>query len=310
MEAKKIKTFVSQDLLILNEHHLQLNEILEDNQNYTLYSCFSNIYHQIFYVEKLKMSTEVEEGAYCLSKCDHPNIIRIYEHFTNEKYSYFVFEPYQVKLLDYIKNHGVPSLPTITVFSKSIADIFRYLQIKGFSFSQFNPKDFVIDQYGRIKYCNYHLQRSNQIEISNTSSNDDFLTAFLPPEAFSNENYEATSANIWSYGVFIYFLSLGKLPWIVSQHSDIINAIKQLNFDNSSLTMSSRLGDVIKRCLVENPKERPTIHQILEMPFFSQKQVSTHLSSDRLKLKSKRKTSMPSLLLPHLGALSRHKNYI
>ena len=295
MEVIKYKNSVSQDIIILNEHHLELQKIVEENENYTLYSCLSNLYQQIFYVEKVMMSPEVEEGAYCLSKCDHPNIIRIYEQFTNERYSYFVFEPYQQKLLDYIQNRGVPSLSVITTFSKSIADIIRYSQFKGFSFSQINPRDFVIDQYGRIKYCNYHLQRAEQASIH--SFDDDFSTAFLPPEAINNDNFDTASANIWSYGVFLYFISLGKVPWLISQQTDVKTAITEMKMDHSSLTLSSRFGDVIKKCLSENPKERPTICQVLEMPFFSQKRVSSHVSADRLKLKSKRKGSMPSILI-------------
>ena len=288
------KAMFSDDIKIIQEHKYEIRCIVKQTEDVILYDCLSHYYKQTFFIERFPRNQETDEAKECLSCCDHPNIIRLYDHFSTVDYQYLVFEQYHQTLAEYIQTRGIPSYSRLVFLSTGIGDLLRYSFLKGIGFSKLEPSDFVIDIYGRIKYFGHSMQRLNKFTPKTYQS--DHINAFLPPEAQS-ESFDPVPANIYSYGAILYYISLGRHPWVVKESQTLSEAIQERQIDTSPLTMCSKLGDVIIKCLSKNSKERLTIQQVLDMPFFTQNQLPKHVSADRLKFNLKRKSSTPSILL-------------
>ena len=80
---------------------------------------------------------------------------------------------------------------------------------------------------------------------------------FYPPEWYTNSEYHAESSTVWSLGILLYSMVRGIVPFHTEE--DIRNA--EVEFDD---TFSSDCENIIRKCLIKNPKERASLLDILE----------------------------------------------
>jgi serine/threonine-protein kinase OSR1/STK39 len=95
---------------------------------------------------------------------------------------------------------------------------------------------------------------------------------WMAPEVIAQKQYDA-SADIWSLGITALELCNGRAP-----HSrDTPTRILQKILHNDAPTLDRKAGkhhysrefkEVIERCLVKDPSQRPTAAELLETPFF------------------------------------------
>jgi serine/threonine-protein kinase OSR1/STK39 len=105
----------------------------------------------------------------------------------------------------------------------------------------------------------------------------------MAPEVIAQKQYDA-SADIWSLGITALELCNGRAP-----HSrDTPTRILQKILHNDPPTLDRKAGkhiysrefkEVIERCLVKDPTQRPTAAELLETPFFKGAKRKSHLVS-------------------------------
>ena len=87
--------------------------------------------------------------------------------------------------------------------------------------------------------------------------------AFLPPElcVTNHGGISGKAADIWSMGVSLYCLRLGRIPFERSGVLDMYEAIKndEVEFDSDC---EPELVDLLKRVLDKNPKTRITMAEM------------------------------------------------
>jgi len=95
----------------------------------------------------------------------------------------------------------------------------------------------------------------------------------MAPEIVKMEQYDQ-SCDIWSLGVIIYNLFLGKLPFngkdLKELQFNIVN--EELEYNESDWGgFSADALDFIKKCLIRDPKERPSADVLLNHAWFQMK---------------------------------------
>ena len=89
--------------------------------------------------------------------------------------------------------------------------------------------------------------------------------AYMAPEILENKGY-SLEVDIWSLGVIMYYLIIGKLPFNKPNQEDI----KRVSYTFPKKAIISRAAkSLIEQILVKDPKERPSLKQILRHDFFT-----------------------------------------
>ena len=89
--------------------------------------------------------------------------------------------------------------------------------------------------------------------------------AYMAPEILENMGY-SLEVDIWSLGVIMYYLIIGKLPFNKPNQEDI----KSVSYTFPKKAIISRAAkSLIEQILVKDPKERPSLKQILRHDFFT-----------------------------------------
>ena len=88
--------------------------------------------------------------------------------------------------------------------------------------------------------------------------------AYMAPEIFENMGY-SLEVDIWSLGIIMYYLIIGKPPFKPNQED-----IKSVSYTFPKKAIISRAAkSLIEQILVKDPKERPSLKQILRHDFFT-----------------------------------------
>ena len=89
--------------------------------------------------------------------------------------------------------------------------------------------------------------------------------AYMAPEILENMGY-SLEVDIWSLGVIMYYLIIGKLPFNKPNQEDI----KRVSYTFPKKAIISRAAkSLIEQILVKDPKKRPSLKQILRHDFFT-----------------------------------------
>ena len=89
--------------------------------------------------------------------------------------------------------------------------------------------------------------------------------AYMAPEILENMGY-SLEVDIWSLGVIMYYLIIGKLPFNKKNQEDIKSV--SYTFPKKAI-ISKAAKSLIEQILVKDPKERPSLKQILKHDFFT-----------------------------------------
>lgn len=93
---------------------------------------------------------------------------------------------------------------------------------------------------------------------------------YIAPEILDEKSGHSYPVDIWSLGVIIYTLIIGKPPFETPEVKSTYRKIKANNYvfpDHA--TISENAKDLIRSILKTNPDERPTLDKILEHPFLT-----------------------------------------
>ncbi|KAF1387456.1 hypothetical protein PFLUV_G00078900 [Perca fluviatilis] len=136
------------------------------------------------------------------------------------------------------------------------------------------PANFVIVN-ASLKLIDFGIANSIQPDVTSIMKDSQVGTLnYMPPEAIRDPSSKAGKANskispkgdVWSLGCILYCMTYGKTPFqsitnqIAKMHA-IIDPSHRIEFPD---ILEKDLLDVLKRCLVRNPRERISIAELLE----------------------------------------------
>jgi serine/threonine protein kinase len=89
---------------------------------------------------------------------------------------------------------------------------------------------------------------------------------YLSPEIIESKPYDSKS-DIWSLGVLLYEMMTFKMPFNANSLASLIIKITRGNYIPPPVIYTKDLRELVSKCLTLDPKNRPTIKEILGMPF-------------------------------------------
>ena len=200
-----------------------------------------------------------------LKSLDHPNIVKLYEFFEDDKYFHLVTEFVGGgELFDYIITSKLMSESIAAGFMQQIFSGITYFHSKKIVHRNIKPENLLLDT-GLLTTAIKIIDFSSSI-LTTTRLNKMYgATYYIAPEVLKGDYDE--KCDVWSCGVILYILLSGKPPFYGRNDKEIAGKIEKGEYSlRGSLwdNISMSCKNLIKRLLDYNPLKRISAKDALE----------------------------------------------
>ena len=193
-----------------------------------------------------------------LIKLDHPNIIKLYEIFENEKYIYLIMElctggELFNKIIEKTENGEIFNEREAANYFRQIILAISYCHNKKIAHRDLKPENILLlsnDKNSPIKLIDFGM--SKFYKEKNEMSEYVGTAYYISPEVLEGK-YDS-KCDIWSAGVILYLLLSGTLPFDGENEEEIFEKIKMKKYDfcnNEWEFISDEAKDLIKGMLCD-----------------------------------------------------------
>lgn len=211
----------------------------------------------------------VEREIVVMKLIDHPNIMRLYDVWETSTSLYLILEYVQGgELFDYLCAKGRRPTSEVLGYFQQIICAVDYCHRFNIAHRDLKLENILIDQDANIKVADFGMatwQDSSRGKLLRTSCGSPHYAA---PEIISGKPYNGASADIWSCGVILYALLAARLPFDDDDCPTLLQKISTGRFVMPP-DIDARAQDLIWRMLTTDVRQRITMPEIMQHPFFT-----------------------------------------
>jgi serine/threonine protein kinase len=216
-----------------------------------------------------KMTEQINREIEIMYKINHPHIIKLINHFEDDQNLYLIMELGAKGQLFSLLNkyrHGFDQTRAAQ-YMREIISAVKYLH----SFDppiihrDIKPENILLDENGRCKLADFGW--SNYVNPDKVRVTFCGTPEYLAPEMVNKIGHD-TSVDIWALGVLCFELLTGKLPFNGRNNKELFSNIGALNINWPENDFNPLAKNLIIKILKKNPKERPSLDEILTQPWF------------------------------------------
>ena len=253
------------DKEFLKENGLEIVKALGSGGYGTVYLVKSQKYNQEFALKQIHKQINITQESEMLSRLDCPNIVRLYGTYTFGNCKYLLEEYCPKTIQDEINDKKHFKKYEIVFFMKGVLNALDFCHSHNISHGDIKPSNFLIDNYGRIKLCDFGLSIGH-ID-SQLCDNYSGSLCFMAPEVLAKKPYNRFLSDMWSFGVAFYMIITRQVPWRGNSKKQLVQSIA---FDKIHLGIikDHQLASIIEKCLQRDPTKRPSPGELLKHPLF------------------------------------------
>ncbi|KAL3427105.1 hypothetical protein PVAG01_00614 [Phlyctema vagabunda] len=211
------------------------------------------------------MAGRVEREIEYLQLLRHPHIIKLYTVIKTSAEIIMVLEYAGGELFDYIVQNGKMREDEARRFFQQIICAVEYCHRHKIVHRDLKPENLLLDENLNVKIADFGL--------SNIMTDGNFLKTscgspnYAAPEVINGKLYAGPEVDVWSCGVILYVLIVGRLPFDDEHIPSLFAKIGKGAYVVPNY-MSSGSAALIKKMLAVNPVHRATIDEIRQDPWF------------------------------------------
>ncbi|KAK0471084.1 CAMK/CAMKL/Kin1 protein kinase [Armillaria novae-zelandiae] len=195
----------------------------------------------------------------------HPYVCGMREMITHANHYYMVFEYVNGgQMLDYIISHGRLRERVARKFARQIGSALDYCHRNNVVHRDLKIENILISQTGNIKIIDFGL--SNLYDPVAHLSTFCGSLYFAAPELLNAKVYTGPEVDVWSFGVVLYVLVCGKVPFD-DQSMPALHAKIKRGLVEYPVWLSSECRSLLSRMLVTNPAARAPLSEVLGHPW-------------------------------------------
>ena len=202
---------------------------------------------------------------------NHPNIIKTYEIFENEKYYYIIMDYCKGgELFDYIVKKGRLNEEETSFFFYQIINGLEYIHSKNIVHRDLKPENLLLTDKNKLKIIDFglsnyfNLNKENKTKLLKTPCGS---PCYAAPEMVSGNKYNGFKTDIWAIGIVLYAMIVGYLPFEDSDNDILFQKILDCDIEFPEFLNELSI-DIIKKILNSNCDERYTISDIKRHQFY------------------------------------------
>jgi len=213
------------------------------------------------------MAGRVEREIQYLQLLRHPHIIKLYTVITTPTDIIMVLEYAGGELFDYLVKHGkMPEIKARRFFQQIVCAV-EYCHRHKIVHRDLKPENLLLDTELNVKIADFGL--------SNIMTDGNFLKTscgspnYAAPEVISGKLYAGPEVDVWSCGVILYVLLVGRLPFDDEYIPALFKKISSGTYSTPPF-VSSGARHIIHKMLKVSPIQRITIQEIRQDPWFNE----------------------------------------
>lgn len=194
---------------------------------------------------------------------NHPNLLKA-SYFDIADGSPFLVMQYcsQGSLNARLMEQGTIAENDIARITFQIGGALAYLHNKGILHQDIKPDNILIDDDGNFLLTDFGISSRLRSTLRKATTSSGALTvAYAPPERFDQMPRNTEASDVFSFGVMLYELCDGDVPWMGSGGITLLSGSK---VPMVSEKYSEGLRKIIKACMVRDMSLRPTPEQLAD----------------------------------------------
>ena len=200
----------------------------------------------------------------------HPNIVKLYGHFEDNTYCYFIMEYMSGgNIYSLVPKYGYNKISPQLVASilKDVISAIYYLHHMNppIIHRDIKPENILINNEMKAKLTDFGW--SNYLDTFSKRTTMCGTPVYLAPELVNNTGHDHR-VDIWCIGVLMFELLTGHPPWMGEDVQTLKYNISRMKI-NWQKHMDPDAVDLIKKILRYNPEERISLRNMLIHPFFT-----------------------------------------
>ncbi|XP_065691492.2 dual specificity protein kinase TTK isoform X3 [Patagioenas fasciata] len=212
-------------------------------------------------------------------------IIRLYGYEITDHHIYMVMECGNIDLNSWLKKKKNIDPLERKSYWKNMLEAVHTIHEYGIIHSDLKPANFLIVD-GMLKLIDFGIANQMQPDVTSIIKDSQVGTMnYMPPEAIKDmssygENGKSRSkispkSDVWSLGCILYCMTYGRTPFQhitnpINKLHTIVDPSYEIEFPDIA---EKDLQDVLKHCLVRNPKQRISVSELLIHPYV---QIQSH----------------------------------
>lgn len=209
---------------------------------------------------KLKAAIQREIKISSKSAALYPHILSMYDHSWEDEGAFLILKLCTSgSLKDKIKNSKRIKEYEALKISYQIIKGLRALHSLGKVHGDLKPADILVNK-GTYMLADFGFVKKSSFKMSKTAM------MYKPPEFFGEDQELDISGDIWTFGIIFHEMVFGTVPFSGGK-ADIFQKI--LNKDYAEILSNQERGiiseksiNMVKRCLVKDPKNRITLNML------------------------------------------------
>lgn len=193
----------------------------------------------------------------------HPHILRLYGYFHDDTRVYLILEyAPRGELYKELTKAKMFDDKQSAAYIYQVCDALKYCHSKKVIHRDIKPENILIGANGMLKIADFgwsvHAPSSRRATMCGTMD-------YLPPEMIENNVYDE-KVDLWAVGILIYEFLVGRPPFEASTPSATYDRIRRVDL-RFPAHVSDDAKDLISRLLRKDPKQRPTIEEVMTHPW-------------------------------------------
>ena len=213
-----------------------------------------------------------------LRKLNHENIILMLDAFETRKEFVVVTEFAQGELFQILEDDTRLPEPEVRKIARQLVKALHYLHSHRIIHRDMKPQNILISSDGRVKLCDFGFARAMSAQTAMVTSIKG-TPLYMAPELVQEQPYNHT-ADLWSLGVILYELFVGKPPFYTNNIYTLISLIMKDSVKYPP-DMSPEFKSFLQGLLTKQASRRLSWPDLLHHPFVASKEMMEISADER-----------------------------
>jgi serine/threonine protein kinase len=256
--------------------HYQFTDILGEGTDSVVRKAISSENPSITYACKIipKMNLVEHKGferfqvsLQILQRLVHPGIVALHEVLKDGLYYYVVLEYCPGgSLTSHIGERKKLDLAVARTLFIEILEALQYVHEQGIAHRDLKPDNILFNEANHTKLNDFGF--SVGVDSHGLCTGAVGTPGYMSPECLSGKPYNGRKSDVWSAGLMLYAMVVGRLPWDTQNQRQMANQIKKGRFEIPS-AYGEGFSRVIHSMLTTDPRRRASVKDILQDPWIS-----------------------------------------